>query len=395
MDPTECVGVLSTRVKALMNQGPRYSTLDTTGVARSGAVEFRGITKNYGSNTVVADINLHIKGGEFISLLGASGSGKTTLLMMLAGFTSPTSGQILVDGMRTDQIPANRRNQGVVFQSYALFPHMTVRDNVAFPLKARGISEAQARELIAKALARVRMAGFDERYPSQLSGGQQQRVALARATVFDPPLILMDESLSALDRKLRQEMQVEIKDLHQELGKTIIYVTHDQEEALTMSDRIVVLRHGRIAQVGTPMDIYERPADVHVANFIGEANFFEGRVERQAGARLKVATAAGSIEACSEQAWRAGDAVQMMVRPEALQVRAAVGADGAVQGHVTQVSFVGDALIYRVAVGGQSFVAKSVRSRRGAVLRSGDLVDVSFHAEDARVFGADIPSIRS
>jgi putative spermidine/putrescine transport system ATP-binding protein len=352
-------------------------------------VEFRGITKRYGSNTVVADIDLQIEGGEFISLLGASGSGKTTLLMMLAGFTSPSAGQILVDGRRTDQIPANRRNQGVVFQSYALFPHMTVRDNVAFPLKARGVPEARARELIAKALARVRMPGFEDRYPSQLSGGQQQRVALARATVFDPPLILMDESLSALDRKLRQEMQVEIKDLHRELGKTIIYVTHDQEEALTLSDRIVVLRQGRIAQVGAPMEIYERPSSVHVANFIGEANFIEGRVEQQTGDRLRVACRAGPIEACSEQAWRTGDAVQVMVRPEALQVRAGSGAGGALQGRVTQVSFVGDALVYRIAVAGQSFVAKSVRTRHGAVLRSGDLAEISFHAEDARVFGAD------
>ncbi|MFT3816808.1 MAG: ABC transporter ATP-binding protein [Rubrivivax sp.] len=361
---------------------------------RAGAVEFRDITKKYGNTVVVSGINLKIEGGEFVSLLGASGSGKTTLLMMLAGFTSPSSGQILVDGQRTDQVPANRRNQGVVFQSYALFPHMTVTENLAFPLKARGIAEDRAREMIAKALARVRMTGFEDRYPSQMSGGQQQRVALARATVFEPPLILMDESLSALDRKLRQEMQVEIKDLHQELGKTIIYVTHDQEEALTMSDRIVVLRDGRIAQVGAPMEIYERPSSVHVANFIGEANFIDGRVEQQAGGRLQVATRAGLLEACSDQAWKAGDKVQIMVRPEAMQVRAPNGeggAGGALQGRVTQVSFIGDALVYRIAVGEQSFVAKAVRSRHGAVLRSGDAAEVFFHAGDVLVFGADTP----
>ncbi|MFT3776784.1 MAG: ABC transporter ATP-binding protein [Ottowia sp.] len=371
---------------------PQSAPREPVPSARAGAVEFRGITKKYGSNTVVTDINLQIQAGEFISLLGASGSGKTTLLMMLAGFTSPTSGEILVDGKRTDQIPANRRNQGVVFQSYALFPHMTVRDNVAFPLKARGVPDAQARELITKALARVRMGGFEDRFPSQLSGGQQQRVALARATVFDPPVILMDESLSALDRKLRQEMQVEIKDLHQELGKTIIYVTHDQEEALTMSDRIVVLRHGRIAQVGAPMDIYERPANVHVANFIGEANFIEGRVGQQNGDRLRIAAAGGTVfEACSEQTWRGGETVQVMVRPEALQVHAG-GAGVGVPGRVTQVSFVGDALIYRIAVGDHSFVAKSVRTRNSAVLRTGDAAEISFHAEDACVFGADTPT---
>ena len=375
-----------------MSQGRPQSTPPVVPPPRTGAVEFRGITKQYGDNTVVNDINLQIDGGEFISLLGASGSGKTTLLMMLAGFTNPTSGQILVDGKRTDQIPPNRRNQGVVFQSYALFPHMTVRDNVAFPLKARGVPEARARELIAAALARVRMSGFEERYPSQLSGGQQQRVALARATVFDPPLILMDESLSALDRKLRQEMQVEIKDLHRELGKTIIYVTHDQEEALTMSDRIVVLKDGQIAQVGEPMEIYERPCNTYVAGFIGEANFIEGRVERLSGDRLTVATQAGPLDVCSNLQWRNGDAVRVMIRPEALQIRngAGNGGSGGLQGRVTQVSFVGDALVYRIAVAEQSFVAKCVRTRRGAVLHTGDLAEISFHAENACVFGADV-----
>ncbi|MCJ0761673.1 ABC transporter ATP-binding protein [Variovorax terrae] len=375
-----------------MSHDSRSSTPSAAPAARPGAVEFRNITKQYGSLTVVNGISLQISGGEFISLLGPSGSGKTTLLMMLAGFTEPSAGQIMVDGQRTDQIPANRRNQGVVFQSYALFPHMTVRDNVAFPLKARGVPEARARELIRTALMRVRMAGFEDRYPSQLSGGQQQRVALARATVFDPPLILMDESLSALDRKLRQEMQVEIKDLHRELGKTIIYVTHDQEEALTLSDRIVVLQNGRIAQVGAPMDIYERPRSIYVASFIGEANFIDGVVEQQAGDRLQVATLAGTVEVASDRPWRSGEAVRIMIRPEALQIRGSsngAGTSSGLRGRVTQVSFIGDALIYRIAVAGQSFVAKSVRSRRGAVLQIGDFAEMSFHADDVRVFGAD------
>jgi putative spermidine/putrescine transport system ATP-binding protein len=355
----------------------------------AGAVEFRGVSKRYGDNVVVNDLSLQIEGGEFVSLLGPSGSGKTTLLMMLAGFINPSSGQILVDGKRTDQIPANRRNQGVVFQSYALFPHMTVRDNVAFPLKARGAPESRARELIAAALARVRMSGFEDRFPSQLSGGQQQRVALARATVFDPPLILMDESLSALDRKLRQEMQVEIKDLHRELGKTIIYVTHDQEEALTMSDRIVVLRDGRIAQVGAPMEIYERPCDVYVAGFIGEANFIDGRIAGRTGDRLQVATQGGVIEICGEAQGQDGEAVRVMIRPEALQIRGDSGSGSGLHGRVTQVSFVGDAIVYRVAAGGQTLVAKSARSRRGPVLQTGDLAEISFHADDVRVYGAE------
>jgi len=355
-------------------------------------VAFLDVSKRYGDNLVIDGVTLEIRAGEFVSLLGASGSGKTTLLMMLAGFTDPSAGQIRIDGERTDNIPANKRNQGVVFQSYALFPHMTVRDNLAFPLKARGVRAARAEAMVATALERVRMVGFEDRFPAQLSGGQQQRIALARAIVFDPPLILMDESLSALDRKLRQDMQVEIKDLHKALGKTIIYVTHDQQEALAMSDRIVLLREGRIAQIGTPMEIYERPCSTYVAKFIGEANLLEGRIQGKTDDCYQVATAAGTINACSETSWQVGDAVQIMLRPEALQVQAG-GTDGAqiggLRGQVNQVSFLGDALVYRIEVAQRNFIAKSVHSRQHAPLAVGDDADIVFHAQDARIFAVD------
>jgi len=362
----------------------------TTSAQRNGAVEFRDVSKRYDDNFVIDHVSLEIHAGEFVSLLGASGSGKTTLLMMLAGFTEPSSGQILIDGERTDHIPANKRNQGVVFQSYALFPHMTVRDNLAFPLKSRGIPSARANDMIATALERVRMTGFENRLPAQLSGGQQQRIALARAIVFDPQLILMDESLSALDRKLRQEMQVEIKDLHRALGKTIIYVTHDQQEALTMSDRVVLLQDGRIAQVGTPMQIYEQPCSPYVAKFIGEANFLDGKIQGKTGDCWHVATQAGTIQAHSDKSWRDGDAVSVMLRPEALQVQSGNATpQTGLRGRVNQVSFLGDALVYRIGVAQRNFIVKSVHSRTSVPLAVGDSADITFHAQDARVFAAD------
>ncbi|WP_077000452.1 ABC transporter ATP-binding protein [Variovorax sp. KK3] len=372
---------------------PAHPTSRAPLAGRTGAVEFRGITKRYAGVAAVDDVSLQIDAGEFVSLLGPSGSGKSTLLMLLAGFTEPTAGEILVDGRRLDQVPPNRRNQGLVFQSYALFPHMTVQENVAFPLKARGFPADKARELIEQALRRVRMENLAQRYPSQLSGGQQQRVALARATVFDPPLILMDESLSALDRKLRKEMQVEIKDLHHELGKTIIYVTHDQEEALTMSDRVVVLQAGRVAQVGRPLDVYETPCNPYVAGFVGEANFIDGAVNRINGTQLEILTSLGVVHAVSTQRWRIGAKVTAMVRPEACLVRVPgrTGGtlDASISGVVSQVAFLGDSHQYHIDTGPQSLVAKVARSRQNDLFAHGDQVEVGFHREDVRVFSTD------
>ena len=235
------------------------------------AIRLRGATKRYGSTVVLDDVSLDVEPGEFVTLLGPSGSGKTTLLNVIAGFVQPDRGSLLVGDENITETPPHRRGIGVVFQNYALFPHMNVGENVAFPLKARRVPHAEIAKRVETALSLVKLDGFGERRVDQLSGGQKQRVALARAIVFQPKLILMDEPLSALDKQLREHMQIEIRALHERLRATTIYVTHDQREALTMSHRIAVLNHGQIAQVGTPSEIYDNPANAFVADFIGEA----------------------------------------------------------------------------------------------------------------------------
>jgi ABC-type Fe3+/spermidine/putrescine transport system ATPase subunit len=241
--------------------------------ARSSAVALIDISKSFGGFKALENVSLSVEPGEFIALLGPSGSGKSTLLMMLAGFETPSSGDILVDDKRVNEQPAYRRGFGVVFQRYALFPHMTVAQNVAYPLLRRGVKRGSILKDVAKALELVALGAFADRLPAQLSGGQQQRVALARALVFRPPLLLMDEPLGALDRKLRQQLQLEIKQIHRQVGSTIIFVTHDQEEALSMADRVAVLEKGRLQQFGSPRDLYESPASAFVADFIGETSF--------------------------------------------------------------------------------------------------------------------------
>ncbi|MCK1293180.1 ABC transporter ATP-binding protein [Bradyrhizobium sp. 30] len=238
-------------------------------------IEFRNVTKTYGSVSAVRDLSLSVCRGEFLTILGPSGSGKTTVLMLLAGFVAPTQGDIVITGKSVAAVPSYRRDQGIVFQNYALFPHLSVRRNLEFPLEMRGVKAADRTARVDRMLDRVHLKEFGERLPSQLSGGQQQRVALARALIADPPIFLLDEPLGALDRNLREQMQGEIKSLHKEFGSTTICVTHDQEEALTLSDRIVVMREGQIEQSDTPESLYDRPATRFVASFLGEANIFE------------------------------------------------------------------------------------------------------------------------
>ena len=245
----------------------------------SGAsIELHDLSKFYGSDAAARDINLDVAAGEFLTLLGPSGSGKTTTLMMIAGFTIPTSGDVRVNDKSIVQVPVHRRNIGMVFQNYALFPHLDVSSNIAFPLEMRGVAKSAIRERVGRALDLVRLRGFGERRPKQLSGGQQQRVALARALVFEPNVLLLDEPLGALDAKLREEMKYELKQLHHKLGATILFVTHDQEEALTLSDRIAVFNNGSLAQVGTPSELYLAPANRFVADFIGATNLLTGKV---------------------------------------------------------------------------------------------------------------------
>lgn len=236
------------------------------------------LKKKYGALTVIEDLNLDIKKGEFISLLGPSGSGKTTLLMILAGFEKATSGSVSLDGTHIENLPPHKRGLGVVFQNYALFPHMTVAENIAFPLKMRRYSRSIIKQKVQKALDMVQLSDYGKRRPTEMSGGQQQRIALARALVFEPRVILMDEPFGALDKQLREQMQLDIRDMHKRLGLTVVFVTHDQSEALTMSDRIAVFNKGNIEQIGTPLEIYEKPKTDFVAQFIGETNLIKGIV---------------------------------------------------------------------------------------------------------------------
>ena len=252
------------------------------GVARAStaahSLTLSHVAKSYGSSLAVDDISLTVPKGEFLTLLGPSGSGKTTLLMMIAGFVAPSAGDIFVDDRRITDLAPERRNFGMVFQGYALFPHMTVAQNVGYPLKVRGVARAAAAARVATALAMVRLTGFEQRYPRQLSGGQQQRVAIARALVFAPDVLLLDEPLGALDRQLRAEVQIELKTLHAELGATFVYVTHDQDEALSMSDRVAIIDRGRLVQEGAPTELYERPRTRFAAEFLGRSNCFAARI---------------------------------------------------------------------------------------------------------------------
>jgi putative spermidine/putrescine transport system ATP-binding protein len=252
-------------------------------------IQYQSVSKSFGAVTVIDSLDLTIHKGEFISLLGPSGSGKTTILMMLAGFERPTRGAITLEGTRIDQWPSYRREMGVVFQNYALFPHMTVAENVAFPLEMKKLPRAEIAKKVDRALDMVRLAHLKDRRPSQLSGGQQQRVALTRALVFEPRVILMDEPLGALDKQLREHMQLEIRELHKRLGLTIVFVTHDQSEALTMSDRIAVFNSGKIEQIDSPHAIYDTPRTRFVAQFIGETNLIEADVVNVQGEQATIA----------------------------------------------------------------------------------------------------------
>ena len=290
------------------------------GQAELKNVFIQNVTKLFGNVKAVDDVSLTIEAGEFLTLLGPSGSGKTTLLNMIAGFFRPTRGHILIGDKDITSLPPEKRDVGMTFQNYALFPHMTVADNIAFPLKMRKASKGEISKRIEEVLELVRLRDFGKRYPKQLSGGQQQRVSLARSIVFNPSILLMDEPLGALDKKLRQHMQLELKQLHRKLQMTVVYVTHDQEEALTMSDRIAVLNDGRIEQIGTPDEIYQRPDNWFVADFIGESNFLEGVIS-ECGTELSVIECHDLNITTAAQEWmKSGQQVLVLLRPERLNI---------------------------------------------------------------------------
>ena len=288
----------------------------------SGIVQLEGVNKYFGKNHVVKNLNLSVEEGEFLTLLGSSGCGKTTTLRMIAGFEEPTSGSILVEGQAVEEKEPFERNVNTVFQSYALFPHKTIYDNVAYGLKMKKVPKTEIARRVKEIMALVQLTGFEERYPSQLSGGQKQRVAIARALINRPRVLLLDEPLGALDLKLRKQMQLELKRLQRKLNITFIYVTHDQEEALTMSDRIAVMHDGILDQLGTPEEIYEQPRTKFVATFIGETNIFEGNIKELAMGRVAVRIENGVIRGCG-YGFSRNEYITVSVRPEKMKFSAA------------------------------------------------------------------------
>ncbi|MDF3935481.1 ABC transporter ATP-binding protein [Pseudomonas citronellolis] len=351
-------------------------------------VSFRGVQKSYdGETLIVKDLNLDIRKGEFLTLLGPSGSGKTTSLMMLAGFETPTAGEIQLAGRAINNVPPHKRDIGMVFQNYALFPHMTVAENLAFPLSVRGMSKTDVAERVKRALSMVQLDAFGGRYPAQLSGGQQQRVALARALVFEPQLVLMDEPLGALDKQLREHMQMEIKHIHQRLGVTVVYVTHDQGEALTMSDRVAVFHQGEIQQIAPPAELYEHPRNSFVANFIGENNRIAGQLQSQDGDRCVVALARGEkVEALAVNVGQPGDAVSLSIRPERVRLNGqSESCVNRFSGRVAEFIYLGDHVRIRLEVCGRTdFFVKQPIAGLDPALRVGDVVPLGWAVEHVR-----------
>ncbi|HEU5041222.1 MAG TPA: ABC transporter ATP-binding protein [Gemmatimonadales bacterium] len=354
-------------------------------VYRTPLLELRGLSKRFGEVAAVDGLSLTIAAGEFLTLLGASGSGKTTTLRMLAGFEQPDAGEILMDGSPITGRPPYRRDINTVFQHYALFPHMSVRQNVEYGLRMKGVPPAERRERVDRALEMVRLADLGGRAPRQLSGGPQQRVALARALVNRPRVLLLDEPLGALDLKLRREMQLELKRLQAHLGITFVYVTHDQEEALTMSDRVVLMRQGRIAQAGTPRELYDRPASRYVADFIGDTNLLPGRVEEAGEGRAVVRVGEARLAAACDPGFTRGRDAWVSIRPEAIIIlRGGDTGPGAnlLDGRVEEAVYAGAQLrVYVEVTGGARLV---VVAPPDTPLRIGETVRLAWAAERGR-----------
>ncbi|MBI5688798.1 MAG: ABC transporter ATP-binding protein [Verrucomicrobia bacterium] len=363
----------------------------------SARVQLRGITKRFGSFEAVSGVDLEIAAGEFLTLLGPSGCGKTTLLRLIAGFEQPTTGSVWLGDHEVTQLPPYRRPVNQVFQSYALFPHLTVGENVAFGLRMQRVPAAEAGERVRAALALVSLEGLEGRKPQQLSGGQKQRVALARALVCRPQVLLLDEPLSALDAKLRHAMQLELKRLQRQLGITFVFVTHDQEEALTMSDRIAIVNRGRIEQLGTPHDIYHKPATAFAADFIGQANLLPARRLGVDGAAVRVALEGGLELRLPAGTWPAGaERALVSIRPEKVHVAKSGGADGresagsgdnTFEARIEEEVFKGatDHLLLATAAGTRLSAVVANESALGEIFHAGDRVRCGLHADDVVV----------
>jgi putative spermidine/putrescine transport system ATP-binding protein len=356
-------------------------------------VEFERVQKSYdGETLVVKDLNLTMPKGEFLTMLGPSGSGKTTCLMMLAGFETATHGDIRLDGVSINNIPPHKRGIGMVFQNYALFPHMTVAENLSFPLEVRKIGKSDREAKVKRALEMVEMGAFGGRRPAQLSGGQQQRIALARALVFEPELVLMDEPLGALDKQLREKMQFEITDLAHNLGITVVYVTHDQTEALTMSDRVAVFDDGRIQQLAPPDKLYEEPENSFVAQFIGENNTLEGVVKEIKGESAVVQLDGGELIDCKPvNVSAAGERTRVSIRPERVEYnKDRLSPDAhTLKAEVLEFIYMGDIFRTRLRVAGNDeFVIKTRNAPDQKRLKPGEQIEIGWLPEDCRALDA-------
>ena len=350
-------------------------------------LSIRDLCFRYGEKPVLNHVSLEVEEGEFVSLLGPSGCGKTTVLLLIAGFEQPEQGVIEIGGEVLNDIPAYRRNMGMVFQSYALFPHMSVIDNVAYGLRQRKLTKSAAYQAAEQALNLVQLHGMANRTPNQLSGGQQQRVALARAIVIKPRLLLLDESLSALDRKLRIEMQVELRKIQREVGITTLFVTHDQEEALTLSDRVALLREGTIVQYDKPVVIYEQPKDSFVASFLGKANFIEGRIQSIQDRTYTLQLENGSlVQFGAAQSLAVGAPYTIAVRPEKVTFATGRSIETPIQGVVSLVTYAGGITQYSIQALGKEWIIQSQNSStRGAVFGVGDEIWFGWQAENTLV----------
>jgi len=351
-------------------------------------LELSDVRKSYDAHIAVENIDLSLRSEEFMTFLGPSGSGKTTTLMMVAGLQQPNAGSIRLRGKPVDRLPPYRRDIGMVFQHYALFPHMSVRKNVAFPLEMRGVRRAEAERQVAETLELVGLAEFGDRLPLQLSGGQQQRVALARAMVYRPALLLMDEPLGALDKNLRYDMQVEIKEIQRRLGMTVVYVTHDQEEAMNMSDRIAIMNRGRIEQVGMPSEVYERPSNAFVGRFLGEANILDGTIDGLEGDCATLRVGGLVLLARVRDAVTVGSRASLFVRPErvAIQLPGAGERSGnRVEGYVRRVSFLGNIVRYLVEAAPSTHVMVDVQNDGRPPLAVDTAIALGWAMEDSLI----------
>jgi len=375
-----------------MEAREKYSDSNSNGSNKDAYVRFVEVQKSYdGEELVIKNLNLEIDRGEFLTMLGPSGSGKTTCLMMLAGFEPATHGEIFLGERPINAVPPHKRGIGMVFQNYALFPHMTVSENLAFPLKVRRMNKVQISERVVKALDMVQLGNFGDRRPAQLSGGQQQRVAVARALVFDPGLVLMDEPLGALDKQLREQMQYEIKHIHDRLGVTVVYVTHDQAEALTMSNRICVFNDGVVQQLASPEDLYERPDNAFVAQFIGENNTLMGFVMSVSGETCTVQLGnREEVQALNVNVGGIGKQTTLSLRPERVEVNPESGKyPNEFQGRIEELIYLGDHIRTRASVCGRDdFIVKIPNATRHAVLQKGDMVNLGWFIEDCRALNA-------